>query len=127
MTNSHYIFLRSHFPEYHIYEQLSLFPFLKPVYLVQKNILWLSYFQYYIEDKYGKDWFEIGKIQVDKKGKEYTANYLINNDINSNSSKNKSAKSLNIPIITEEEFLEKFGQNWLIDIFQRSSTLRESF
>lgn len=38
-------------------------------------------------------------------------NYLINNDINSNSSKNKSAKSLNIPIITEEEFLEKFGQN----------------
>ena len=31
-------------------------------------------------------------------------NYLINNDINSNSSKNKKAKSLNIPIITEEEY-----------------------
>ena len=30
--------------------------------------------------------------------------YLINNDITSNSSKNKKAKSLNIPIITEEEF-----------------------
>ena len=34
--------------------------------------------------------------------------YLINNDINSTSSKNQKAKSLNIPIITEEEFLKKF-------------------
>lgn len=33
-------------------------------------------------------------------------NFLINNDIDSNSSKNKKAKSLNIPIITEEQFLE---------------------
>lgn len=31
--------------------------------------------------------------------------YLINNDINSTSSKNQKAKSLNIPIITEEEFI----------------------
>lgn len=31
---------------------------------------------------------------------------LINNDINSTSSKNQKAKSLNIPIITEEEFLK---------------------
>ena len=31
--------------------------------------------------------------------------YLINNDINSTSAKNQSAKNLNIPIITEEEFL----------------------
>ena len=31
--------------------------------------------------------------------------YLINNDINSTSSKNQKAKSLNIPIILEEEFL----------------------
>ncbi len=30
--------------------------------------------------------------------------YLINNDINSNSSKNKKAKSLGVPIITEEDF-----------------------
>ena len=34
--------------------------------------------------------------------------YLINNDINSTSNKNQKAKSLNIPIITEEEFLKKF-------------------
>lgn len=32
-------------------------------------------------------------------------NYLINNDINSTSSKNKKAKELNIPIITEEDFI----------------------
>ena len=31
--------------------------------------------------------------------------YLINNDINSTSSKNKKAKSLNIPIISEDQFL----------------------
>lgn len=32
--------------------------------------------------------------------------YLINNDINSTSSKNQKAKSLNIPIITEEDFIK---------------------
>ena len=31
--------------------------------------------------------------------------YLINNDINSSSSKNKNAKSLNIPIITEDDYI----------------------
>ena len=30
--------------------------------------------------------------------------YLINNDINSNTGKNKTAKSLGIPIITEQQF-----------------------
>lgn len=34
--------------------------------------------------------------------------YLINNDSDSNSSKNKKAKELEIPILTEEEFLKKF-------------------
>ena len=33
-------------------------------------------------------------------------NYLINNDVNSSSSKNKKAKELGIPIINEEEFLK---------------------
>ncbi len=32
-------------------------------------------------------------------------NYLINNDNTSNSSKNKKARELNIPVITEEEFI----------------------
>lgn len=35
-------------------------------------------------------------------------NYLINNDITSTSGKNKTAKELNIPIITEQEFIDKF-------------------
>lgn len=33
---------------------------------------------------------------------------LVNNDINSNSSKNKTAKSLGIEIITEDDFIEKY-------------------
>lgn len=33
---------------------------------------------------------------------------LINNDIKSQSSKNKKAKELNIPIYSEENFIEKF-------------------
>lgn len=35
--------------------------------------------------------------------------YLINNDVTSNSSKNKKAKELNIPILTEEEVMELLG------------------
>ncbi len=35
--------------------------------------------------------------------------YLINNDITSNSSKNKTAKSLGIPIISEDDFLKMAG------------------
>ena len=35
--------------------------------------------------------------------------YLINNDITSTSSKNKTAQSLNIPIISEDIFIETFG------------------
>lgn len=37
-------------------------------------------------------------------------NYLINNDSTSQSSKNKKAIQLNIPIITEEEFLHMIGE-----------------
>ena len=35
--------------------------------------------------------------------------YLINNDVTSGSSKNKKAKELGIPIISEEEFLKMTG------------------
>lgn len=37
--------------------------------------------------------------------------YLINNDVNSTSSKNKTAQSLGIPIISEEDFIQTFGIN----------------
>lgn len=50
----------------------------------------------YIEDKGGK---VTGSVTS-------KTNYLINNDIMSGSSKNKKAKELGIPIITEEEFLK---------------------
>ena len=36
-------------------------------------------------------------------------NYLINNDKDSTSSKNKSAKTLGIPILNEEDFIKMFG------------------
>lgn len=36
--------------------------------------------------------------------------YLVNNDNESNSSKNKKAKELNVPIITEEEFIQMRGE-----------------
>jgi DNA ligase (NAD+) len=36
-------------------------------------------------------------------------NYLINNDVNSTSSKNMTAKSLGIPILSEVDFIETFG------------------
>ena len=37
-------------------------------------------------------------------------NYLINNDVTSNSSKNTKAKSLGVPIISEDDFIRKFGE-----------------
>lgn len=55
------------------------------------------------------------KDLIEKRGGKVTGsvtsktNYLINNDNTSNSSKNKKAKELNIPILTEEEFLEMVG------------------
>ena len=48
-----------------------------------------------------------GKVTGSVTGK---TNYLINNDKTSNSSKNKKAKELNIPIISEEEFLKMLGE-----------------
>ena len=52
------------------------------------------------------------KAVIESKGGKVTGsvtsktNYLINNDVSSTSSKNKKAKELGIPIITEVEFLE---------------------
>lgn len=47
-----------------------------------------------------------GKVTGSVTGKTH---YLINNDTASNSSKNKKAKELNIPIISEEDFLKMLG------------------
>ena len=48
-----------------------------------------------------------GKVQSSVSAK---TKYLINNDINSTSAKNKKAKELNIPIITEEELEEMLNE-----------------
>lgn len=48
-----------------------------------------------------------GKVTGSVTGK---TDYLINNDNMSSSSKNKKAKELEIPIITEEEFLQMIGE-----------------
>ena len=64
--------------------------------------------------KYFKNRDEI-KTKIESLGGKVTGSvskktdYLINNDKNSTSSKNKSAESLNIPILSEEEFIETFG------------------
>lgn len=47
-----------------------------------------------------------GKVTGSVTGK---TNYLINNDVNSTSSKNKKARELKVPIISEEEFMKLAG------------------
>lgn len=54
------------------------------------------------------------KDAIEAKGGKVTGsvtaktNWLINNDITSTSSKNKKAKELGVPIVTEQEFVEQF-------------------
>lgn len=52
---------------------------------------------------------EGGKVAGSVSGK---TNYLVNNDVESTSSKNKKAKSLGVPIISEDTFLEMFGGSY---------------
>ena len=48
-----------------------------------------------------------GKVAGSVSGK---TNYLVNNDVESTSSKNKKAKDLGVPIISEDTFVEMFGK-----------------
>ena len=55
------------------------------------------------------------KEEIEKRGGKVTGsvtsktNYLINNDVNSTSSKNRKARELGIQIISEEEFMKMLG------------------
>ncbi len=55
------------------------------------------------------------KAYIEERGGKVTGsvsaktNYLINNDVTSTSSKNKKAKSLGIPIISEQDFLDMYS------------------
>ena len=48
-----------------------------------------------------------GKVSGSVSGK---TNFLVNNDVTSTSGKNKKAKELNIPIISEDDFINRFGK-----------------
>lgn len=54
----------------------------------------------YIESQGGKVTGSVSK----------STDFLINNDVNSTSGKNQKAQQLSIPIISEDEFIERFGE-----------------
>ena len=56
-------------------------------------------FKAYVEGQGGKVTGSVSK----------KTNYLVNNDVESASSKNKKAKQLGVPIISEAEFIDMFG------------------
>lgn len=64
--------------------------------------------------KHFKNRDELKKVIEDNGGKVNSSiskntDYLINNDVSSNSTKNNTAKKLNIPILSEEDFFQTFG------------------
>ena len=63
-----------------------------------------------------KDRAESVKEEIEKRGGKVTGsvtsktNYLINNDTGSGTAKNKKARELGIPIISEEDFLQMMNE-----------------
>ncbi len=57
-------------------------------------------FKAYVESQGGKVTGSVSK----------KTDYLVNNDLHSTSSKNTKAQNLGVPIISEDEFIEKFGK-----------------
>lgn len=75
-----------------------------------KNFVMTGSVEHFANRNAVKEWVESlgGKVTGSVTSK---TNYLINNDNQSNSSKNKKAKELGIPIITEQEFIQMTGWN----------------
>ena len=87
-----------------------------PRYFTALEIAWRS-IRFYLQRIFGQHFANRNEVKavIEARGGKVTGsvtsktNYLINNDTTSNSSKNKKAKELNIPIISEEDFLKMLG------------------
>lgn len=112
---------------FEMHNSITLFNYREALYIAEKYIL----FNEYVETKSGSDlanktFVITGKLTQFKNRDELKAkieslggkvtgsvskntDYLINNDVESSSSKNKSAKALGIPILSENDFIETFG------------------
>jgi DNA ligase (NAD+) len=110
-----------------MYSSIVSFDYREARYIAEKYIL----FNEYVETKSGSDlanktFVITGKLTQFKNRDELKAkieslggkvtgsvskntDYLINNDVESTSSKNKTAKSLGIPILSESDFIQTFG------------------
>ena len=110
-----------------MYSSIVSFDYREARYIAEKYIL----FNEYVETKSGSDlanktFVITGKLTQFKNRDELKAkieslggkvtgsvskntDYLINNDVESTSSKNKTAKSLGIPILSENDFIQTFG------------------
>ena len=92
------------------YAYLNQFPSVLPIWGVQKEEELDEFLGCAVNVPTMED--EEVKAVIEERGGKVTGsvtsktNYLINNDTTSNSSKNKKAKELNIPILSEEDFLE---------------------
>ena len=112
---------------FEMHNSITLFNYREALYIAEKYIL----FNEYVETKSGSDlanktFVITGKLTQFKNRDELKAkieslggkvtgsvskntDYLINNDVESTSSKNKTAKSLGIPILSESDFIQTFG------------------
>ena len=112
---------------FEMHNSITLFNYREALYIAEKYIL----FNEYVETKSGSDlanktFVITGKLTQFKNRDELKAkieslggkvtgsvskntDYLINNDVESTSSKNKTAKSLGIPILSENDFIQTFG------------------
>ena len=112
---------------FEMHNSITLFDYREALYIAEKYIL----FNEYVETKSGSDlanktFVITGKLTQFKNRDELKAkieslggkvtgsvskntDYLINNDVESTSSKNKTAKSLGIPILSENDFIQTFG------------------
>lgn len=112
---------------FEMHNSITLFNYREARFIAENYILFNDYIEVKSgSDLAGKTFVITGKLTQFKNRDEIKAkieslggkvagsvskntNYLINNDVESSSSKNKTAKSLGIPILSENDFIETFG------------------